>query len=207
MTLSMIEEFMAAVGVPRRYWASDWEGFVDTSQYAEDVPSAEDVVRQLKRFAGWRGEGGESMVTLISVKPGRGKTMIAAMQINRWLRTRGGVGCVFLDWQRILVQIAVDRFGPQPWLEEVRRTPFVVLDDISATSEIEKEMLGAVINVRYNSAQPTIITSNLTLEQVGDQIDARSASRMMEGIVIDMSPLPDARRLVAEGKIKEGSDG
>ena len=66
---------------------------------------------------------------------------------------------------------------------------WLVIDDIGSekVSDWSRQMLYLLIDRRYRNMMPTIITSNLTLKQLSEQIDDRIASRIYEmGIVVDM---------------------
>jgi DNA replication protein DnaC len=62
--------------------------------------------------------------------------------------------------------------------ENVRNTPLLILDDLGAQSSTPwaQEKLFQLINHRYNARLPTVITTNLTL----DDIDERLSSRMLD---------------------------
>jgi DNA replication protein DnaC len=59
---------------------------------------------------------------------------------------------------------------------------FLVLDDVGAEkiSDWSRQMFYALIDRRYRSLRQTIITSNLSLEQLSKTIDDRIASRIVE---------------------------
>lgn len=97
-----------------------------------------------------------------------------------------------------------DYWGPKPveWrnvpslLEDVRRSfdspetapngldraPLLVLDDIGAEkpSEWVEERLYCIINERYETGLPVIVTSNLTPAKLGQRVGARLTSRLTE---------------------------
>jgi DNA replication protein DnaC len=60
--------------------------------------------------------------------------------------------------------------------------PILVLDDLGAekVSEYVRQSLYALINKRYLDDLPTIVTSNLTLDEVAGRLDDRIASRLTE---------------------------
>ncbi len=80
------------------------------------------------------------------------------------------------------------------WEEEARKSDidiinricgfkFLVLDDIavSRASDFTTEVLDTIINLRYENQDDlrTIITSNLSLDQIGQKLDDRIASRIV----------------------------
>jgi DNA replication protein DnaC len=78
-------------------------------------------------------------------------------------------------------------------LETIREAPLLILDDLGAHNSTPwaQEKLFQIINHRYNSRQPTVITTNQRLED----IDPRIASRVGDldlSTVVDI-PAPDFR--------------
>jgi len=79
-------------------------------------------------------------------------------------------------------------------LEAIREAPLLILDDLGAHNSTPwaQEKLFQIINHRYNSRLPTVITTNLRLVE----IDPRIASRLVDGDlthhIIDIS-VPDYR--------------
>jgi DNA replication protein DnaC len=79
-------------------------------------------------------------------------------------------------------------------LEAIREVPLLVLDDLGAHNSTPwaQEKLFQIINHRYNSRLPTVITTNQRLEE----IDPRIASRLVDGDlthhIVDISA-PDFR--------------
>ena len=67
-----------------------------------------------------------------------------------------------------------------------------------AGDDHEHEADYLLLSERYNEMRPTIITTNLSLNQIADRIDARVASRLVDGLVIKLD-LPDYRR-AAQGR-------
>ncbi len=59
--------------------------------------------------------------------------------------------------------------------ERVRRAPLLILDDFGeqATTPWAQEKLYQVINYRYNTRLPTVITTCLSLEEIEPRISSR----------------------------------
>ncbi len=84
--------------------------------------------------------------------------------------------------------------GVDERLETIRETPLLILDDLGAhhTTPWAQEKLFQILNHRYNSRLPTVITTNQRLEE----LDPRIASRLAD---LDLSqvfeiPAPDYRK-------------
>lgn len=67
-------------------------------------------------------------------------------------------------------------------IEEYTDCKLLVLDDLGAekTTEWSLQTLYTIIDRRYRDEQQTIVTSNLTLNQLGDKLDDRISSRLAE---------------------------
>jgi len=126
-----------------------------------------------------------------------------ARRPNGWLILMGGYGCGKTHLAAAIANECVERgesvlfvvvpdlldhlraaFGPhseEPFderFESVRSAPLLILDElgVQATTPWAQEKLYQIINYRYNSRLPTVITSNCTLEE----LDARIRSRLTD---------------------------
>lgn len=84
--------------------------------------------------------------------------------------------------------------------DELRNTPLLILDDLGAESPTAwaNEKLYQLFNYRYAHRLPMVITTNHEIEQ----IDARIASRLLDGMLtrsVHMD-LPDYRRVESQSK-------
>jgi DNA replication protein DnaC len=114
-------------------------------------------------------------------QPGTGKTHLAASIANQRLAEGHQAYFVvvpdFLDYLRAT-------YGPDSSVsydklfEAIRSAPLLVLDDLGAHSGTPwaQEKLYQLLNFRYNAKLPTVITTNLTWEQ----IEPRLRSRMLD---------------------------
>ena len=71
--------------------------------------------------------------------------------------------------------------------ESIRTAPLLILDDLGAHSSTPwaEEKLYQLVNYRYNHRLPTVITTNLTL----DELDERLASRLADLKVSTLCPI------------------
>jgi DNA replication protein DnaC len=144
----------------------------------------------------------EDINTLVSGKGlflhgdvGTGKTLYAcaiALEIIR----RGFIypdypqfhRCQFVRTGNLLQEIksSFDRQEGQPFTEQILRRystiDLLIIDDIGIEQVTEWVLLifQTVINDRYENVLPTIITSNLGLNELSKKLDARIASRIYE---------------------------
>jgi DNA replication protein DnaC len=67
-------------------------------------------------------------------------------------------------------------------LEDVNRPDLLVLDDLGAerTSSWVNDRLYLIINRRYDSGRPILVTTNLDLGELSDKIGDRIVSRLCE---------------------------
>ena len=138
---------------------------------------------------------------------GTGKTHLALALMSEWLAesfiiedgsiypTKGKP--FFLPATELLLEIKQswsEREGgriasEKDILDKYTKVPLLVIDDLGAekTSEWSRQVLYLLIDRRYRDMSQTIITSNLTHQELAEQLDDRIASRVCEmGVVIDM---------------------
>lgn len=138
--------------------------------------------------------------------PGSGKTHIACALLNEWFAgsfTLSGEGVpypanrppLFLPAVELLLEIKASWHSEENLMAESEndllarhtRAPLLVLDDLGAEkiSDWSRQVVYLLIDRRYRDMMPTIITSNLSLEDLARQLDERIASRICEmGIVV-----------------------
>jgi DNA replication protein DnaC len=69
-----------------------------------------------------------------------------------------------------------------------RTASVLALDDVGTLRNTPHavEQQSQLLCYRYDHGLPTVLTSNLTLDQLAEYLDARIASRMQEGVVLDL---------------------
>ncbi len=106
---------------------------------------------------------------------------------GRIIRWRGG----FINWGK-----AVNRMleGDYAFLDDLRNYDFFVLDDIISEYSKLRELSASKLYDVFESriGKWTVITANASLEQIGEILDPRIASRMIRnnGVVLDVD-VPD----------------
>lgn len=76
---------------------------------------------------------------------------------------------------------------------------FIIFDDLGSMGKTQTdwrtEVLFSMINIRYESKNPTVITSNLNRSEIKEFIGARGYSRLFaeENTIIEMWDYPDLR--------------
>lgn len=114
---------------------------------------------------------------------GSGKTYIAACIANELINR--GRPCLVTNFARITNTLQGMFEGKQRYLDDLNRLDLLVIDDLSAERDTSfmNEMVFNVIDARYRSGKPLIVTSNLTSEELmrPNNIDKqRIYSRVLE---------------------------
>jgi DNA replication protein DnaC len=128
--------------------------------------------------------------------PGCGKTHLAAAIANRCIADNRAVFFLivpdFLDHLRSTFNPASD-VSYDELFEQVREVPLLILDDLGAHSSTPwaQEKLFQLINHRYNSLMPTVVTMNISLEKLDDRLQARISDPALSQIcVVEESASP-----------------
>jgi DNA replication protein DnaC len=117
---------------------------------------------------------------VLSGASGCGKTHIAAAVVNRMLER--GLPALFMVVPDLLDHLRAAyepnaEVGYDELFDRVRNAPVLVLDDLGAQSATPwaQEKLFQIINHRFNTRLPTIVTTNLAPEQIDERLRTRLA--------------------------------
>jgi hypothetical protein len=151
-----------------------------------------DPANLLPALRDWDGSHG----IYIAGPVGTGKTYQAAALVKHRFRTfdqprldgyysgplTAGRPVVWANVPKLLEQVRRSFDAPDTAPTGLEHAPLLVLDDIGAEkpSEWVEERLYCIVNERYESGLPIIVTSNHTPAQLGGRIGARLASRLRE---------------------------
>ncbi len=116
---------------------------------------------------------------------GCGKTHLAAAIVN--YRYQANKSALFIVVPEFLDHLR-STFSPDSKIsfdqvfEKVKTAPLLVLDDFGeqTTTQWVREKLYQVINYRYNSRLPTVITTRYSLEEINENIESSISSRLMD---------------------------
>ncbi len=159
---------MERARIPKRYEHCDFESYVVdladgktwTAQHDQSLKNAKLTVQ------GFLSSYPATEKGLLLIGPsGVGKTHLAVAALKELVR-RGYAG-LFCDYRELLKEIQAS-YNPASEstemgvLEPVRTTEVLVLDDLGASkpSDWVRDIVGIVLNARYNEKRTTIITTN-----------------------------------------------
>ena len=146
--------------------------------------------------------------------PGSGKSHIAVTLMQEWLVGRialedGVVVCRegyprFVVVAELLLEIQsawsrsenVRGESTKKMLDRYTAVPMLVLDDLGAeqVSDWSRGIMVLLVDRCLREGKQIVVTSNLSLQRIANEIDARIASRLSDGMVIKMADVDWRRR-------------
>ena len=95
-----------------------------------------------------------------------------------------GLGVVYSPAQNLLHKLEKEHFSysaETPLLDDVFGCDLLILDDLGAefSNSFSQSLIYNIINTRLLSGRPTIISTNLTVEELAEKYTPRVASRIM----------------------------
>lgn len=149
--------------------------------------------RYVENFDAMR-ENGSGLLIFGDV--GCGKSFLAACIANELIDR--GTPCMMTNFGRIINQLQESFDGRQRYIDSLNGFDLLVIDDLAAERDTDYvwEQIMAVIDARYRSGLPLIVTTNLTSAELSDDSDIRKRrvySRLKE-MCIPMRMTGDDRR-------------
>lgn len=179
--------------------------FVD--EHGLEALRARGCGKQLEDFL-----GSKQLVAVLTGVPGAGKTTLCALAYDRMRRRKDGwdsqLGRVIPGWEydasecgfihaRILARLHAGWVEHQPRLERLERLELLVLNDLGMEEDDDRTMqrkTEALLCERDEACLRTIITTNLSPQDISKRYGARVASRFaQEAKIISCGEL-DLRR-------------
>ncbi len=172
---------MERAHIPKRYEHCDFESYVpDLADGKTWTAQNEQSLKQAKLLtqAFVRDYPATEKGLLLQGNSGVGKTHLAVAALKELIR-RGHNG-LFCDYRELLKEIQ-SSYNPASEatemgvLEPIRRVEILVLDDLGASkpSAWVLDMIGLVLNARYNERRMTILTTNYLDETAAPDGGAR----------------------------------
>ena len=143
------------------------ERMMESWTFANDDLSNEKITNAMRRYAekfSEMRERGKGLLLYGTV--GTGKTY-AACEVANALIDRG-IPCMVTNFARLANTIQGLYEDKQEYIDSLSHYALLVIDDLGAErkSEFMQEMVFNIIDARYRSGLPMIITTNLTIEQI-----------------------------------------
>lgn len=186
---------LKAAGIQERH-LQDW-----TFASATDTPS----IQMAKRYTeNWKKVKAENLGLLLWGDVGTGKSFLAACIANALLEK--GVPVLMTNFSKILNQMGAMYSDEQyRYIASFNRFSLLIIDDlgIERNTEYALEQVYAVIDERYKTGLPLIITTNLTISQLRNPEDvahARIYSRVLEMCTPVHVPGHDRRTTIGKSK-------
>lgn len=114
---------------------------------------------------------------------GTGKTFYASCIANSLIEN--GYTCIVTNFARIVNVLSNTKINKQEYIDDLCRYDLLIIDDLSSerNTEYMNEIVMNVIDSRYRSKKPLIVTTNLTSEELKNPTDVakqRIYSRLLE---------------------------
>ena len=114
---------------------------------------------------------------------GTGKTFISACIANELIDQ--GYACMVTNFARLINTLQGMFEGKQEYIDGLNRVTLLVIDDLASERDTEyvNETVQSIIDARYRSGKPLIVTTNLTAEELKRPADIRKQriySRLLE---------------------------
>lgn len=125
-------------------------------------------------------KNGKNFLVLLGF-PGVGKTYFCAALLNYFWDQGLDVHYTISRHFFQKIQEAIRENGNQYYvIQNLAEKEILIIDDIGAgtNTEWQQEMLLELIDLRYNSQKPTVITSNLKYDEIKEILGARIYSRL-----------------------------
>lgn len=141
--------------------------------------AAQEMVNRIK--AGQPTDG-----LLITGQVGSGKTFLACCIANALLDAGREVLFLvvpdFLDRIRATYDAGRDELTERDLLDTAREVPLLILDDLGAHQYTPwaQQKLYSILNHRLNYGLPTVVTTNLDLEELSTYLGERTTSRLVQ---------------------------
>lgn len=140
---------------------------------------------------------------------GTGKTFYSACIVNALIDRV--VPCMMTNFARIVNTISGMYEGKQEYIDGLNKFDLLVIDDLAAERDTEymNEIVQNIIDCRYRAKLPTIITTNLSADEIKNPADIRKQrtySRLLEMCIPVEVVGADRRRKKLNSDYKELND-
>lgn len=142
---------------------SDMQGWTFAADDKENAKISKACLNYVEHFDEFR-EMGKGL--LLYGKVGTGKTFYAACIANALIDR--GFPCMVTNFARLVNTISGMFDGKQEYIDRLNKFDLLVIDDLATERDTEymNEIVQNIIDSRYRAGLPTIITTNLTAEEM-----------------------------------------
>jgi DNA replication protein DnaC len=193
-----ITDRLKSSGIPTKYIGKTLQNIDKTVQISGSVDVCQDYLDN------WQKNKADGKGLFLYGSTGTGKTMLACI-IGQELIKRG-IAVKFISVYDILRRPQGFEYAEanEAFDEMVKTISLLIIDDLGVerTTPYAKEQVTAVLDMRYGSGLPMIVTSNLSNEELKttkDMADGRIKSRITELKAVQMNG-QDYRRTIAKRK-------
>lgn len=164
-----------ASGIGPRYFDTTW----DALELVEPLPAIKAASERITEIL----EAGHN--ALFAGPPGTGKTQAATLLVKAAIAAGRTARLDNIGHAAMQIRAGYDGDGPteDSITHRLSNTDLLVIDDIGAgeagDGKIEKRVLYFVLEARQNGRKATVLTSNLTAQNVSDFLGARIVNRLM----------------------------
>lgn len=123
----------------------------------------------MKRYAAqWEDMQAQNMGLLLYGPVGTGKSFYAACIANELIDREKPVPVLMTSLARIINTVSGMYDGKQDYIDKIVRYPLLILDDIGTerSTEYALEQVYSVIDARYRTGRPLIVTTNTPIEKI-----------------------------------------
>jgi DNA replication protein DnaC len=186
---SVVPRLLAMAGIPERYRSCSFKSFstvnTDDGQAHQLLAARTRSERYVDEFLTEEGRFTERGL-LFTGPNGVGKTHLAVAVLSRLIE-RFRVHAVFADCTALIHRLQ-NTFEPgsprakRDVLDPILHGEILLLDDLGAqkSSEWVNEILYLILNERYSSRLPTLVTTNLRMESVEpDRLNPKDGAEML----------------------------
>lgn len=156
---------------------TEWTFYNDDGSHPEIMKAARNYVENFKEFK----KDGKGLLLYGDV--GTGKTYVAAAIANALVDR--GVPVMMTNFVRIANKLQESFNGRQAYLDNLNKFDLLVIDDLAAERKTEymQEIVFNVVDARYRSGLPMIITTNLgiaAIKNATETAERRVYDRVLE---------------------------
>lgn len=140
-----------------------------TAYFKNDDRRNENLSNAMKRYAAqWEDMQAQNIGLLLYGPVGTGKSFYAACIANELIDREKPVPVLMTSLARIINTVSGMYDGKQDYIDKIVRYPLLILDDIGTerSTEYALEQVYSVIDARYRTGRPLIVTTNTPIEKI-----------------------------------------